>query len=45
MEAGIARMRDNNLPETVIGAIVVAVAVLAVLLAVLVMRAPRKGAA
>ena len=28
MEAGIARMRDNNLPETIIGAIVVAVAVL-----------------
>lgn len=28
MEAGIARMRENNLPETIIGAIVVAVAVL-----------------
>lgn len=28
MEAGIARMRDNNLPETIIGAIVVALAVL-----------------
>jgi phospholipid/cholesterol/gamma-HCH transport system substrate-binding protein len=28
MEAGIARMRDNNLPETIIGAIVVAVALL-----------------
>jgi phospholipid/cholesterol/gamma-HCH transport system substrate-binding protein len=28
MEAGIARMRDNNIPETIIGAIVVAVAVL-----------------
>ena len=28
MEAGIARMRDNNIAETVIGAVVVAVAVL-----------------
>jgi phospholipid/cholesterol/gamma-HCH transport system substrate-binding protein len=28
MEAGIARMRENNLPETIIGAIVVAVALL-----------------
>jgi phospholipid/cholesterol/gamma-HCH transport system substrate-binding protein len=28
MEAGIARMRDNNLAETVIGAVVVAIAVL-----------------
>jgi phospholipid/cholesterol/gamma-HCH transport system substrate-binding protein len=28
MEAGIARMRDNNLGETVIGAVVVAIAVL-----------------
>jgi len=27
MEAGIARMRENNVPETIIGAIVVAVAV------------------
>jgi phospholipid/cholesterol/gamma-HCH transport system substrate-binding protein len=28
MEAGIARMRDNNVGETVIGAVVVAIAVL-----------------
>jgi len=28
MEAGIARMRDNNIAETVIGAVVVAIAVL-----------------
>ncbi len=28
MEAGIARMRENNLPETIIGAIVVVVALL-----------------
>jgi phospholipid/cholesterol/gamma-HCH transport system substrate-binding protein len=28
MEAGIARMRDNNLAETVVGAVVVAIAVL-----------------
>ncbi len=28
MEAGIARMREHNLPETIIGAIVVAVALL-----------------
>src|SRR5262249_3226237 len=28
MEAGIARMRDNNVAETVIGAVVVAIAVL-----------------
>jgi phospholipid/cholesterol/gamma-HCH transport system substrate-binding protein len=28
MEAGIARMRDNNISETVIGAVVVAIAVL-----------------
>jgi hypothetical protein len=28
MEAGIARMRDGNLAETVIGAVVVAIAVL-----------------
>jgi phospholipid/cholesterol/gamma-HCH transport system substrate-binding protein len=28
MEAGIARMRDNNIGETVIGAVVVAIAVL-----------------
>ena len=28
MEAGIERMRENNLPETIIGAIVVAVALL-----------------
>lgn len=27
MEAGIARMRENNVPETIIGAVVVAVAV------------------
>jgi phospholipid/cholesterol/gamma-HCH transport system substrate-binding protein len=33
MEAGIARMRDNNVPETIIGAIVVAVAVLFVVFA------------
>ena len=33
MEAGIARMRENNIPETVIGAIVVAVAVLFIVFA------------
>jgi phospholipid/cholesterol/gamma-HCH transport system substrate-binding protein len=33
MEAGIARMRENNLPETIIGAIVVAVAVLFIVFA------------
>jgi phospholipid/cholesterol/gamma-HCH transport system substrate-binding protein len=33
MEAGIARMRENNVPETVIGAIVVAVAVLFIVFA------------
>ena len=33
MEAGIARMRENNVPETVIGAIVVAVAILFIVFA------------
>ncbi len=33
MEAGIARMRENNIPETIIGAVVVAVAVLFVVFA------------
>jgi phospholipid/cholesterol/gamma-HCH transport system substrate-binding protein len=32
MEAGIARMRDNNIGETVIGAVVVAIAVLFIIL-------------
>ena len=33
MEAGIARMRENNLPETIIGAIVVAMAILFIVFA------------
>ena len=41
MEAGIARMRDNNIAETVIGAVVVAVAVL--LLAFIYTRAGSAG--
>jgi phospholipid/cholesterol/gamma-HCH transport system substrate-binding protein len=33
MEAGIARMRENNIPETIIGAVVVAVAILFIVFA------------